>query len=126
MTYFADLSDYSYLRGEPSMLNVGWLGGEHDFPLGDVDPSTLRKLLILADEPANMMRGWHACEFCDAEPPVVVDAPVPEGRIWLGSGEIHVRGSTGDVYAAPTLVVHYIAVHRYLPPTAFLDAVMST
>ena len=32
----------------------------------------------------------------------------------------------GDVvYAAPQLVAHYVEVHRYLPPAAFLEAVLA-
>lgn len=31
---------------------------------------------------------------------------------------------TQVTYAAPTLILHYIADHRYLPPAAFLKAVL--
>ena len=49
----------------------------------------------------------------------------PQGPMLLGSAEVWVPGS-GEVcaYAAPDLVIHYISVHRYLPPDVFLQAVM--
>lgn len=121
MTYFPDLSEYRYLSGEPAMLNVGWLDSEHSFPVGSVVAEAVTRLLVLAREPMNVMRGMHSCELCDQEPPIVMEAPVPGRTVLLGTGEVHVRGSGGLVYAAPTLIAHYIAEHRYLPPSDFLD-----
>ena len=34
----------------------------------------------------------------------------------LGDGEIRVSGSGGVVFAAPTLICHYIHTHGYRPP----------
>ena len=36
MTYFPDLSEYTYLRGKSAMINVGWLGRDHEFATGVV------------------------------------------------------------------------------------------
>ncbi|WP_375431714.1 hypothetical protein [uncultured Friedmanniella sp.] len=36
--------------------------------------------------------------------------------------EIHLQGLDGRLYSAPTLVVHYIQAHQYLPPDEFLEA----
>jgi hypothetical protein len=44
-------------------------------------------------------------------------------RSLLGDAEIRVPGRGGKVYAAPTLICHYIDKHRYCPPQDFLDAV---
>ncbi|HEX9519823.1 MAG TPA: hypothetical protein VF940_27070 [Streptosporangiaceae bacterium] len=41
----------------------------------------------------------------------------------LGDCEIMVRGATGLVDAAPSLVAHYLAQHSYLPPSGFIEAV---
>jgi hypothetical protein len=41
----------------------------------------------------------------------------------LGNGEIIVKGEDGRRYAAPTLILHYIEAHHYLPPEEFIQAV---
>jgi hypothetical protein len=41
----------------------------------------------------------------------------------LGDAEIRVGGENGIVYAAPTLICHYIHEHGYRPPDEFLAAV---
>jgi hypothetical protein len=67
-----------------------------------------------------LTRGFHRCDFCEVFPMfMTVDG---EG-ISLGNGEIRVAGTDGKVYAAPTLICHYIAGHQYCPPREFLDAV---
>jgi hypothetical protein len=43
--------------------------------------------------------------------------------LMLGSAEIQVAGKGDRIYVAPDLIYHYIAVHQYLPPAEFLDAV---
>ena len=40
----------------------------------------------------------------------------------LGSAEIRVFGADGSVYAAPTLLYHYVSVHHYKPPDEFMRA----
>jgi hypothetical protein len=42
----------------------------------------------------------------------------------VGDAEVRVRASNGTVYAAPNLIVHYVAEHKYRPPDAFLGAVI--
>lgn len=110
MTYFADLTPYTYLElDDPPALpvvTVGWLDAEHEFPKGQCPDDLVATLAGLAEEPVQLTRGYHYCELCK------------EAR---GNGEIHVRDEK-FVYAAPTLVVHYITAHGYLPPEAFRAA----
>jgi hypothetical protein len=40
----------------------------------------------------------------------------------LGYSEIRVIGPSGQSYAAPSLIYHYINQHRYKPPDVFLAA----
>jgi hypothetical protein len=40
----------------------------------------------------------------------------------LGSAEIRVFADSGAIYAAPDLIYHYMAVHRYKPPDQFITA----
>lgn len=123
MTYYPDLSEYSYYEHDQPMVNVGWLGRGHDFVKGDVDRQTLATILTLADLQQNVMRGVHDCEFCDIESPQRIPAPVEKGYVSLGMGEIRVESVKGVVYSAPSLIYHYIRDHRYLPPEEFLEGV---
>ena len=135
MTYYPDLSEYEYLGPEPGVLNIGWLGSSMPFPSGDVAPEFLRALVRSAGEKHNVLRGLHRCDFCDLEsgPGVYVDdcgtvrywdRSVDTYPVWLGTGEIRVIGTNGVAYAAPTLVIHYVLDHDYLPPQEFVDAVL--
>lgn len=107
------------------MLNVGWLGSDSAFKTGPVLPGLVDALLVLATDQQNVTRGWHDCEFCGVESPIVVSVPGSGESIYLGHAELHVRGVGGEVYAAPTLVIHYVAEHGYRPPSVFQDAVLT-
>jgi hypothetical protein len=122
MTYSADLTRYKFRQTSEaeSALNVGWLSRWRSFHTGPVDQSALEKLLRLCQEPVNRTRGWHRCLFCGAYPAVM---SIDGESITLGDAEIRVPGRDGKLYAAPTLICHYIDKHRYCPPQEFLDAV---
>ena len=126
MTHFEDLSKYTYSKDNRRALNVGWLGEGHSFPIGHVESEIFDSLLELVDSPMNIMRGLHNCEFCDADSPVTVLSTSGERKVRVGVGEIRVRGRDRIAFAAPTLIVHYIDAHNYLPPQRFLDAVRDT
>ena len=42
--------------------------------------------------------------------------------VLLGHCEIRIRDQDGTVYAAPSLLPHYMAAHHYLPPPGVLQA----
>ncbi|WP_240617305.1 hypothetical protein [Nocardioides speluncae] len=105
------------------MINVGWLSASETFPTGVVSPAVFSQLLKHAENQKNIMRGVHDCEFCDEESPVRMSAPTDRGYVSLGMGELHVSGSDGRLYAAPSLILHYIDAHHYLPPAEFIEAV---
>lgn len=125
--YFPDLSPYSYDGEEdPHVLNVGWLDAEHAFPTSEPNPAVVEglKRLALTNE-RNVMRGWHDCRLCERESPIRVPyASATRGEILLGHSEIFVPDPDGGGYAAPALVVHYIADHQYAPPLPFVQAVL--
>ena len=122
MTYYLDGSTYSYFPDERTMVNVAWLGPEHVFPIGHIPTEALDHLFVVAMNQSNVTRGFHNCGLCDVQSPVrLSNVTVPEG-VSLGWGELHVRGVDNLVYAAPSLIIHYIMEHSYLPPADFISA----
>ncbi|GAA2284924.1 hypothetical protein GCM10010415_63560 [Streptomyces atrovirens] len=126
MTYYPDLTRYSYDESDQEMLNVGWLAPEHDYRTGVVDERVVDALKVLSAAYDNQMRGIHHCEFCDVDRPVVLGGPAMDTEVWLGSAEIRVRGADGTLYAAPNLVIHYMTEHHYCPPEEFCRAATRT
>lgn len=126
--YFPDLSPYTYSAAHEGgrVLNVGWLDDAHEYPRGKVSEELLDMLFLLcAEERVNQTRGFHHCQLCsktEAHPTRVVRG---QCEAFLGSAEIHVPGPDGTVYAAPDMIYHYIVDHGYLPPSPFLDALLS-
>jgi hypothetical protein len=127
MAYYPDLSPFEYYRGEEHMLNVGWLSREQPFRRGPVPPAFAHELCLLAQHPVNTARGAHVCEFCEPPRDLIAVCSNYE-QVWemfrSGNGEIHVRSSSGTVYCAPALVLHYVGEHQYQPPKEFVDAVL--
>jgi hypothetical protein len=131
MTYFPDLSPYTYLDeasttpAETGALNVGWLAEGHEYARGSVGAGVIEGLYRALEHEVNVTRGIHYCEFCNwgADPPFpYAISPVTGKRHLLGNSEIRVVGADGTVYAAPTWVVHYVAAHQYRPPEEFCEA----
>jgi hypothetical protein len=112
MTWFADLTKYSYIRWvhEPTAVNIGWLDQDHPYLMGPTTPEFQERLTFFCHNPPErfVTKGSHACEFC--------------GRV-RGGNEIRVIGDE-KTYAAPVLVFHYVIVHEYRPPDEFIEAVM--
>jgi len=127
MPYFSDLTPYSFLLAKdkvsPNLLNVGWLSRWHSFNRGEVDAVLLEKLLRQCRMPVSLTRGFHRCDLCAASSISMISMTVDGDEIRLGNGEIRVPGANGVMYAAPTLICHYIDKHEYSPPQEFLDAV---
>lgn len=126
MTYYPDLTRYSYDESDREMLNVGWLALEHTYRKGIVDQRVVDALRVLSSGYDNQMRGVHHCEFCDTDRPSVLGGPAMDTEVWLGSAEIRVRGADGMLYTAPNLVIHYITEHQYCPPEEFCRAATRT
>ena len=127
--YFPDLTPYQYGGQEPSpgLVNVGWLSIEQSFAKGPCSAEFMGELARLAASPVNLYRGTHLCEFCPEPSMVLSEGGIPmlnPAPGTAGNGEIRVQGEGGVVYVAPTLVLHYIKAHGYLPPKAFINAVL--
>jgi hypothetical protein len=127
MAYYPDLTPFEYHFVEEPMLNVGWLSKGQPFRRGPVPLAFAHELRMLVRNPVELTRGRHVCEFC--EPPLDLISAFPTYEdVWemfrCGNGEIQVRGSSGVVYCAPELILHYVAEHQYQPPQEFIDAVL--
>lgn len=115
MTY-DDLTEYEYGLAStlPGVKSVGWLGGSKTFRTGTLESELLSRLLdICENSTSRQTRGLHKCPFCDHQ--------AMAGKRVLGSAEVWVKGKS-CIYAAPDMIAHFVAIHHYLPPPEFVEA----
>ena len=100
-------------------LAVGWLRRDRPFESGTLSPQLVQRLRAFChpDLQVCQVRGQRPCPLCGEQISVDVDGVMAP----LGSGEIRVLGED-DIFAAPTLIFHYVTVHGYQPPRPFVDA----
>ncbi len=126
--YFEDLTPYGYCFREPpfldDVLNIGWLDLSHAYTKGKSDPGFLSKLWAviaqtnpIVDVHVNRMRSVRPCDLCGGTVRYYFGKPDLLGmsEIWIPAGNLW--------YAAPSMVVHYVETHEYLPPERFVIAV---
>ena len=117
MSYFADLSPHTYTPTHGvEVLNVGWLDRDFPFAAGKSSPEFHEALRRLCENPIRLHRGYHVCQFC---PQAVQDHGAR-----IGNGQIRIQGLDGTWFSAPTMVYHYVEAHQYMPPPAFVAAVL--
>lgn len=101
-------------------LNIGWLDESREFPTGKCPDGLLDALLeAIVERRINQTRSCHPCYLCRRDWIRVENPFDPKGKSLPGSAEIRVIGVSGVLYAAPTLIAHYVAEHDYLPPSDF-------
>jgi hypothetical protein len=141
MAHFADLTPYSYVRADRSVcdvkstVNIGWLDASIPYNKGETPAVFREKLrkLYFSSKIVNLHMGGHDCPFC---PEPIWDGNSVRyaydpflrcgGRVAeMGNGELRVAG-TSRIYAAPTLIYHFVTAHDYRPPDEFIDAVIAT
>jgi hypothetical protein len=122
MAYFPDLSDYTYARWgvHPGTKAVGWLAAGHPVPTSVPSEELLDRLWQFCKVSVAQLRGIHECDLCNVEGVEFVERG--SETLLLATSEIRVFGTAGEVYAAPTLIYHYVAVHHFTPPDEFLRA----
>ena len=127
--YYEDLSRFTYFQDRgPAVVNVGWLEAPHPFPQGKVsreDVAALERLLVQGWQPAKS-RGWHDCSLCGRGPEAGPLQRQLDGQMRLLGADILYVPDGDRLYAAPSLIIHYIEDHRYEPPEAFLAALRRT
>lgn len=124
MTYYEDLSACRYFGPtDARLVAIGWLDRDHPFPKGQVARpffESLARLAANAWQPG-VPAGRHRCELC-----LFTGGPIEvhfaDSTISVGMTNLFVPANDG-VYVAPSLVVHYIDAHGYLPPGEFQRAV---
>lgn len=136
----------------PQIKNVGWLWRDEPYPKGKVDPRVLQKLkdLLFLDvkytearkegtfdpEKAILVHTMHMrgsplpCPFCEQViglEPDGVQVYSGDNEMVLGRNEMLIPSlkKPDEFYSVPTLIYHYIAVHEYLPPQEFINAVLA-
>jgi hypothetical protein len=136
MTYYKDLTRYEYFVEheplEPKPLNVGWLSDAHPFDIGETSQEFKERLFTFCLDKfvVQIARGFHVCELCAPQSAErwykESESRYGKQAYWcsIGNGEIRVIDKA-VVYAAPTLIYHYIVEHQYRPPDEFIDAVLS-
>ena len=127
--HFDDLEPCVYHRGALDasawavpLRAVGWLEAAYRFTSGDVPDGVVFRLAHMVEQtrrafPHYVFRGGHDCSLCAAEGRWVRTAGWSQENLII-PGE-------GQIYAAPSGVVHYIEHHRYRPPQAFIAAALN-
>lgn len=126
MTYFRDQTSCGYFEcKEPEkLIAVGWLDSAEPFSQGPVSAEFFRKLaelLVSPWQPAVAV-GRHECPFCrfSGGP-----ATIRFGDLGIQLGVCNVFiPANGFLYAAPSLILHYIDSHGYSPLDDFQRAVL--
>ena len=128
------MNDLSPYRNAPDKaiglipLAVGWLTAAQPFPTGPVPPEFAAKLRsFCAAEwvvpPPRAARRDGRCPLDKNCPRSSLTLSDSGATIHLDNAEIRVIGDE-DIFAAPTLIYHYVTVHQYRPPDTFIAAVM--
>jgi hypothetical protein len=116
MTWCADLGPNTMIHSGPHVRAIGWLSAKHPYPTGIVSPEILGRIREFCQrwprglEPLHWgaFCGMHTCELCGS---------------CRTSGNVGLPAN-GLLYVFPEMLEHYVAIHGYLPPSEFLDAVM--
>ncbi|GHJ48931.1 hypothetical protein Cs7R123_62730 [Catellatospora sp. TT07R-123] len=109
---FLDLSRYEYSDFPLEMRAVGWLGREHGLQSGDPHADSrliLKELKASSVREASLTLGFHDCAFC------------PPGARVRGNGEFRYHTLSGNSYAAPVMILHYVEAHGYVPSQVFIE-----
>src|SRR5262245_60869358 len=105
--------------------NVGWLALGYPFKTEQPLDSDLDLLWAHCKVAVHATRGLHDCEFCSNWKRDDFRVSRNGESLKLGYFEMRVIGPSGQSYAAPSLIYHYISSHHYRPPDSFLYALRS-
>lgn len=135
--HFEDLSLYTYGLSKPieGVRNIGWLCKDIAYPTGGTMPhlvEALKRWAIVAE--VNQMRGFEQCKLCPVlrgnNPGEILAGYMQTStswnneKLWLGASEIWIPDGQGGIFAAPSLIIHYVETHYYQPPMEFVEAAL--
>lgn len=127
MSYYADQSSCSYFEcNQPEkLIAVGWLDPAEPFNQGRVSVNFFSKLSELLANPWQpvIAMGRHECDFCRFSGGPAVFR-LDNFEVQLGASNVFIPAN-GFLYAAPSLILHYIDSHGYSPPEDFQRAVLA-
>lgn len=126
--YIEDLSPFIYRTRHPwpNVSSVGWLDSAHSYVKGKAPNAFSEKLdaTMRQRSPANVhacqIRGVHPCALCGKGNFEDID---PEYALLLGSTQLWIPGRQDRIFVAPSMILHYVVSHDYLPPAVFVAAI---
>ena len=110
--------------GHSGILAVGWLEFDHAYAKGEVGEEFAHALAGLLVDPwqAAPPARFHRCDFCRFSwGPVFVS--VAGLSIQIGNRILFVPDGP-RLFAAPSMILHYVDAHEYAPPVEFQQAVL--
>ena len=124
MASLSDLSPCTYFGDPTGLVAVGWLDAPDSYASGATPSGFVEVLGDLLERPWNPWHyaGFHTCTLCS--PGEWWWLPPELNHLELGGTNLWVPGE-GVVYVAPSLIIHYVHHHDYLPPQEFIDAVVA-
>jgi len=129
--YYKDLSFYLYIDQKPikSIVNMGWLSATKSFNKGTLDIEYIEKLkkIIVGNDSfeasCNTVRSIYRCKFCKNKE---VNFEHNNKVEYVGMDEILIPSENKKYYfSAPSMIIHYIEEHNYLPDESFLKAILA-
>ena len=117
------------MTGRGRERQVGYLARGHSFTKGTTSEVFFDCLVVLVEleQPLLAWCGYHTCDLGWCGLSLGGDQPkfrYKDRVIRLGATDILVPNDE-VVYRAPSLILHYIRRHRYLPPQCFIQAVLN-
>lgn len=105
------LSKGGLIQDDYKFVAVGYLDISEPFEKGEVSTNFLTKLKVLWNDGMVLgSMGHHTCEFCN--------------KATSNSEKILIDRENKIKYIFPYMLFHYCQVHKYLPPSDFIEFVM--
>lgn len=123
--YYEDMSAYSYtkMKSRASLVNVGWLDFNAPFHTECAPSAFVEKVTLVTPLLRNPTRGIQGCALCDHEH---IYERIDGQKFLLGMSEVWFPSPTSEtIYIAPSLLLHYVKRHKYLPPAKVVQDVIA-
>jgi len=101
-----------------------WIDDNHPYPQGEAREIFLKRLFEFCQETVLMTAGWHLCPLCQKRGDIRITEIYNNQKLQLGKGQIRIFYNN-SVYAAPSLIFHYVVKHKYKPPYEFIETVIN-